>query len=802
MKKRITLCTLLLCAVVTAWADTKPSISGITLPDAPSGTLAMSSQSDFTADANGWIVFSPKAEGTNKKAYWSCNATNGNSRNWEKPDNATAPFVGGSSKTSFALQKARVHAFRFTGANTFSVLGKSGGTGRYIHVALYSYDETTFTLIKDKSDNSNNTVEFLFEGLSLETTYVAYFYGSDTSNSDLYEVALKSPAGPTITTQPVGADYAIGDPIDALTVEAEAASGTLAYQWYLDGTPLSGANSDSYTPLVAGSYSVEVTDDAGSVMSDVAIITISAASAPTINVTGAPVGDIVKDTEVTLTAVVEGVPTPTIQWYSNTTATTSGGVALDGETSETYSPSTAATGTYYYYAVATNKVTSTASAVQTIVVKEKVATPTFTPNGAYFETSQDVELGCATDGAIVLYSTDGGDNWNTYSTKLNFAETTTVQVKATKDGYFDSEVASATFTKIILDSQDPISATTTWDWTKFGTKEINTNGTAFYRKEVLVGNVDQYGFTSPAAEFGPANALILKGDYIVRDTKFCQVTHAKFVTTVPGTVSVEFSNTGSDDRPYRYLYVNDVQTEFKSNTSKSNVTATDIPVGAGEVDLYGVLDPEADDPQAGFDNFIRIYKITFTPVVSGTITKSGFSTYSTNYPVDLSTISGGTAYIATGAADGKVTLEKCEAKVPAATGLLIAGNADDTFTIYTTAGATEAPAANLLVGMPNGGPVPAGKYVFAWPNTDPTAASFYKLNDVTTIDSFKAYLDVPAGGDARLSLSFGEDAGEATGISEMKSQKADGAIFNLRGQRVAQPQKGLYIMNGKKTIVK
>jgi hypothetical protein len=36
----------------------------------------------------------------------------------------------------------------------------------------------------------------------------------------------------------------------------------------------------------------------------------------------------------------------------------------------------------------------------------------------------------------------------------------------------------------------------------------------------------------------------------------------------------------------------------------------------------------------------------------------------------------------------------------------------------------------------------------------------------------------------------------------MKSQKADGAVYNLRGQRVAQPQKGLYIMNGKKTIVK
>lgn len=789
MKKLITLCTLLLCAVVTSWADaydvtTDKVIILNDVYDAKATDKGYSTHSAIawggTASTNSRKAGDPANNGEATSSNVNCYSVKGNGGGKD----ITVSVKNCSKIIVYHEKQSSRYVELRNGSKTGDVLGKSAGNTYYTEVALDVAKSYTIFLhgIKDSGDDQD-------------------FY--------VYAVKLFAPAAPIITTQPVGADYAVGDPIAPLSVGATASSGTLSYQWYscsdaekTGASEIAGATGASYTPTAAGFYYVVVTDDKGFVESNVVEITISAASAPTINVTGAPVGDIVKDTEVTLTAVVEGVPTPTIQWYSNTTATTSGGVALDGETSETYSPSTAATGTYYYYAVATNKVTSTASAVQTIVVKEKVATPTFTPNGAYFETSQDVELGCATDGAIVLYSTDGGDNWNTYSTKLNFAETTTVQVKATKDGYFDSEVTSATFTKIILDSQDPISATTTWDWTKFGTKEINTNGTAFYRKEVLVGNVDQYGFTSPAAEFGPANALILKGDYIVRDTKFCQVTHAKFVTTVPGTVSVEFSNTGSDDRPYRYLYVNDVQTEFKSNTSKSNVTATDIPVGAGEVDLYGVLDPEADDPQAGFDNFIRIYKITFTPVVSGTITKSGFSTYSTNYPVDLSTISGGTAYIATGAADGKVTLEKCEAKVPAATGLLIAGNADDTFTIYTTAGATEAPAANLLVGLPAGGEAPVGSYVFAWPTADPSAASFYIVETTpAALGAGKAYLDVPAG-DARLSLSFGEDAGEATGISEMKSQKADGAIFNLRGQRVAQPQKGLYILNGKKTIVK
>jgi hypothetical protein len=50
------------------------------------------------------------------------------------------------------------------------------------------------------------------------------------------------------------------------------------------------------------------------------------------------------------------------------------------------------------------------------------------------------------------------------------------------------------------------------------------------------------------------------------------------------------------------------------------------------------------------------------------------------------------------------------------------------------------------------------------------------------------------------------DEGETTGIIEMedvRSQKADvNAVFDLQGRRVAQPTKGLYIVNGKKIVIK
>jgi hypothetical protein len=48
----------------------------------------------------------------------------------------------------------------------------------------------------------------------------------------------------------------------------------------------------------------------------------------------------------------------------------------------------------------------------------------------------------------------------------------------------------------------------------------------------------------------------------------------------------------------------------------------------------------------------------------------------------------------------------------------------------------------------------------------------------------------------------GDDA-DTTGISEVKSDDADrGEWYNLQGQRVGNPGKGIYIKNGKKVIVR
>ena len=97
-------------------------------------------------------------------------------------------------------------------------------------------------------------------------------------------------------------------------------------------------------------------------------------------------------------------------------------------------------------------------------------------------------------------------------------------------------------------------------------------------------------------------------------------------------------------------------------------------------------------------------------------------------------------------------------------------------------------------------------YIFAKQNG---YVGFFNLASATTVDVGKAYLETttdikPTTPGARVAIVFGDD--ETTGVQELKNSKIDGLktgdCYNLKGQRVSQPTKGLYIKNGKKVILK
>ena len=79
----------------------------------------------------------------------------------------------------------------------------------------------------------------------------------------------------------------------------------------------------------------------------------------------------------------------------------------------------------------------------------------------------------------------------------------------------------------------------------------------------------------------------------------------------------------------------------------------------------------------------------------------------------------------------------------------------------------------------------------------------YKSTGKSKMKAMSAYFEVPASSEAR-SFTFSID-GETTGIVSIDKDgcmSVNENVFDLQGRRVAAPQKGMYIVNGKKVVMK
>ena len=177
--------------------------------------------------------------------------------------------------------------------------------------------------------------------------------------------------------------------------------------------------------------------------------------------------------------------------------------------------------------------------------------------------------------------------------------------------------------------------------------------------------------------------------------------------------------------------------------------------------------------------------------VSAEIGSTGWATLYSDKALDFSTVEGLTAYTAT-VSENTVTLTEVE-NVPANTGVVLKGEAT-TYNIPIIA-SSETAQGDLQGSASEATTANGTQYVLAL-----NKESNVQFAPATsgTIAAGKAYL-VVAGGKSRLNVVI---AGETTGIKAIEAQEAQEGIYNLQGQRVAKAQKGLYIVNGKKAIVK
>lgn len=187
--------------------------------------------------------------------------------------------------------------------------------------------------------------------------------------------------------------------------------------------------------------------------------------------------------------------------------------------------------------------------------------------------------------------------------------------------------------------------------------------------------------------------------------------------------------------------------------------------------------------------------------VSVTIGSTGYSTFSSPVPLDFSGVSGLTAYVAT-TINGQYVHLDAVASAPANTGLVLGGEAGQTYTIPVTASAAT-PETNMMVGCIVQTSVAQAATSYVLVNNE-GIPEFQSLEDYgATIPTGKAYLSVPANNARALYITFGD---ETNGINSLQTSKTETKnnkfIYNLNGQRVDKPAKGVYIVNGKKVIVK
>lgn len=191
----------------------------------------------------------------------------------------------------------------------------------------------------------------------------------------------------------------------------------------------------------------------------------------------------------------------------------------------------------------------------------------------------------------------------------------------------------------------------------------------------------------------------------------------------------------------------------------------------------------------------RSWYLTEVTTLPITISSVGYATLYA--PVSLTIPTGITAYIATLEQSDYLHLDEIEdGIIPANTGVVLAGNEGTyNFVITEEEGSAED---GLLEGTVAAIARPTDSYILA---TGGSGLGFYK-DGASTIPGFKAYLPYSVLNNVKGFLGFNFDD-EETGIENLNENlNKNKAIFNLAGQRVAKPTQGLYIVNGKKVVIK
>lgn len=339
------------------------------------------------------------ATGDSLSLYSSFSGTGPFTYQWKK-DGADIPGATSSSyyKSNAAAEDAGIYSLVVTnavGSATSAGTSVSVSSAQVPIILTHPTSQTVYpgdyiSIGVNASGTGTLTYQWKKDGVIISGQTSSYFYISNSaaaSDAGTFTVTVSNsqgattsqpatitvlpPVAPTISLQPAGMSLQPGQQI-ILSVGATGHPQP-TYQWKKDGTDIPGATSNNYlksniATSDSGSYTVVVSNVAGSVTSSSATVSVSAATAPVIVRHPASASLLLGDSFYDLSVLYDQYGS-TVQWYRDN-------VAISGATDSTNyiwgaQPSMAGT----YKAVVTNSVGSATTLDAVITVDLSTSRP-------------------------------------------------------------------------------------------------------------------------------------------------------------------------------------------------------------------------------------------------------------------------------------------------------------------------------------------------------------------------------------------------------------------------------------------
>lgn len=475
-------------------------------------------------------------------------------------------------------------------------------------------------------------------------------------------------------------------------------------------------------------------------------------------------GSVASGTEVTITCLTEGV---TIYYTTNGDAPTTSSTVYNSASKPTITANTT------IKAIAAKEgLTNSDVATATYTIAAPCATPTFSVAAGEVGKGTSVTISTETAGATIYYTTDGTNpttSSSVYSAAITVNASMTIKAIAAKEGMANSTVASVAYTV-----RDYVTLPFVW-----------TGGTKA-ELEAQSG-VTTYGLSSDYAEANAPYRLKMdgEGDYIqvkTNEQPIKVLVGVKMFGTTTSKIKVQQSADGST-----FSDVEELTISGSSNSTLNLRTTNAFAANTRYVRIY----------KSVHGSNIGVGPIKITNYEVATISAAGLATFASDYALDFTNVDGLTVYKATQGTDA-ISLAQVN-QVPAGAGVLLRaeGISESTdFNVPVIASAEEL-TGNLFV-RGTGATVsydnsPYYNYVLSIVNNN---IGFYKANN-NIVAKDRAYLHTTVAA-ARLELDG------LSGISSvnLNENQNENRYYDLQGRYVAQPTKGLYIVNGRKVVIK